>query len=139
MRIRRSLAAVSAGAALAVGIAAAPAQAATDILEVQTTDWCGTVRFIDYGEGAPGGGPNDDYTEISDNCSDGHGVRAWAWLDGTALGSKYHGGGVTETVVWDPFGNVAPGGFIGLKVCLVDGADDKTGDECYEASVFIDG
>jgi hypothetical protein len=41
-------------------------------------------------------------------------------------------------VVWDPFkdwGNVQTGDYVGLKVCLVDGANDPTASHCDSATV----
>lgn len=119
-----------------------PAAAAVDdSFAASTTDGCGVVNFIDYGPGAPGGGNNDDYTVIHDYCSDGHGVRADAWRNGTYLGGRYNGNGLAgAAVVWDPFGNVAPGDFVELQVCLVDGAGDPTGSRCgYASRVSADG
>ncbi|MEH1124162.1 hypothetical protein [Micromonospora sp. CPCC 206061] len=116
-----------------------------------TTNSCGSAIFVDYGEGAAGGGKNDDYVLIRDNCSDSHGVRAWAWVtehtsagDLTySLGSKYNGNGVAGAdVVWDPFieGNVRPGDTVKLRVCLVDGSGDTTGSYCGSAShTSVDG
>ncbi|MFE4173888.1 hypothetical protein ACFRR7_17885 [Streptomyces sp. NPDC056909] len=121
-------------AAQAQTVAAPSAVAADDSFMVWTTDLCGSADFIDYGEGAPGGGSNDDYIEVWDTCGDGHGVRAYAWLDGTYLGSKYNGNGNLQYVVWDPFGNVTAGQSVGLKICLVDGANDTTPSNCDEST-----
>lgn len=101
-----------------------------------SADLCGKAEFVDYGEGAPGGGMNDDYIVVSDGCPDFHGAKAWAWLDGVLLGSRYNGNGYESSVVWDPFpgGNVAEGEEIGLKVCLVDGNSDPYPDPCMEYS-----
>ncbi|MBE8518894.1 hypothetical protein ILP97_15450 [Amycolatopsis sp. H6(2020)] len=116
-------------------LAATPASAAyDDSFTVSTTDGCGAVDFVDYGAGAPGGGNNDDYAVVHDYCGDGHGVKAWAWLDGVLIGSKYNGNGLAgDPVVWDPFaayGNVIAGDSVGLKVCLVDGNGDTTPARC---------
>ncbi|MFC8495136.1 hypothetical protein ACFUJU_30970 [Streptomyces sp. NPDC057235] len=116
--------------------------AVDDSFDVSTTDYCGGADFIDYGEGAPGGGSNDDFIYIRDYCADGHGVRAWAWLDGVYLGSRYYGGGAAGggALSWDPFGNVLAGQSIGVKVCLVDGSGDTTGDNCNShTQTSIDG
>jgi hypothetical protein len=107
--------------------------AVDDSFRVFTTDGCGMVEFVDHGEGAPGGGDNDDYAVVHDLCGDGHGVKAWAWLNGTLLGSKYNGNGLAgAAVIWDPFGNVLPGEAIGLKVCLSDGNSDPSPSNCGE-------
>jgi hypothetical protein len=127
------------GAAVAaLALAANPAAAAVnDDFHASTTDGCGVVNFIDYGPGAPGGGDNDDYLVIHDYCSDGHGVRAWATLNGWDLGSVYNGNGLAgAAVVWDPFkayGNVIAGDIVVITVCLVDGAGDTSGAKCGSA------
>jgi hypothetical protein len=91
----------------------------------------GTAEFVDYGPGLDGGGNNDDYIEINDLCPDGHGVKAWAWLDGIYLGGAYNGYGAFQIrVIWDPFkpyGNVVANDTIALKVCNVDGPNDSSG------------
>lgn len=114
--------------------APSPASAATnDSFFVTTTGLqCGAANFVDYGPGAAGGGNNDDYFTIKDQCSDGAGVKAYAWRNGRYLGSRYNGNGALSTVVWDPLGNVAGGESIGLKVCLSDGNNDPTPFLCAE-------
>lgn len=144
-----TLAAASIGAVL---LLSNPAFAAyNDGFAATTTNSCGSAIFVDHGEGAPGGGTNDDYILIRDNCSDSHGVRASAWVtehtsagDLTySLGSKYNGNGVAGAdVVWDPFieGNVRPGDTVKLRICLVDGSGDTTGSKCGSAShTSVDG
>lgn len=134
IRASRLLAKSTVVAAVVLGgllAAAAPASAAVDDTWWIHTTWpsgcsnsnlaAGTVRFVDYGPGAPGGGNNDDYLEIKDNCGDSAGVKAWAWLDGEYLGGKYNGNGANSKVTWDPFGNVKAGQRVGLKVCSVKG------------------
>jgi len=113
------------------GTPAAAAPTDDDGFTVYTTDhmWCGSAEFVDYGPGAPGGGNNDDYVEVKDGCPDRVGVKAWAWLDGRLLGSKYVGPGI-KTVVWDPFGNVRANQEVGLKVCKVSGNNDPTPTNC---------
>lgn len=104
-------------------------------------DPAGVTRFVDYGPGAPGGGNNDDYIEIADQCRDGHGVRGYVWLNGVYLGSRYNGNGVNTRVIWDPFGNLPAGSRVGLRVCLVDGADDTTPFGCSNliSNTLVDG
>ena len=136
--------AVVAAAVGAAALCASPASAAyDDFFYVVTSDngACqgggGGADFADYGDGAPGGGSNDDYIVITDFCADGHGVRAWTWLNGTALGSKYDGDGAGKSVYWDPYaavGNVDPGDTVRLRVCLVDGSTDSTPTYCAEKS-----
>lgn len=133
-------------------LAAGPASAATsDNFSAHTTDsgHCGYVNFIDYGEGAPGGGNNNDYLVVHDYCADGHGVKAWVWWydsSGTLLyyGSAYNGNSAAGApVYWDPFaalGNTIKGDRISLKVCLSDGNSDPTASNCGTAShVSADG
>jgi hypothetical protein len=128
-------------AAAAIGgavVNAGPASASVDdSFAIYTTDakTCGTLVFVDYGEGASGGGNNDDYIQFYDNCSDGHGVKAWAWHNGTYLGGMYNGGGTGSNKIWDPFGNVAAKDTIKVKICLVDGDADPTPSSCSEATV----
>ena len=113
---------------------AAPA-AFDDSFTVYTLDGCGSIEFVDHGPGKPGGGDNDDYAVIHDLCGDGHGVKAWAWVNGV-LHEQYNGNGLAGApVIWDPFGNVIPGQDIALKVCLVDGNDDPTPSKCGSATV----
>jgi hypothetical protein len=81
----------------------------------------GYFKFVDNGPGAAGGGNNDDYFVVADTCPDGHGIKAWAWVDGVAKGDKYVGAGNGTKVVWDPIGNVKDGHSVGMEVCLVDG------------------
>jgi hypothetical protein len=80
------------------------------------------ANFVDYGAGAPGGGSNDDYVVIHDYAPDGWGTRAYAWLNGDYIGTKYNGNGYAgDPVYWDPFkayGNVLTGDYVGLKVCF---------------------
>ncbi|GHH84679.1 hypothetical protein GCM10018793_49770 [Streptomyces sulfonofaciens] len=121
-RLLTVTAAVVSTAVLAVG----PARAAEDSTAITTPEGCGGLDYDDYGPGAAGGGDNDDYFVIHDYCGDYHGVKAWAWQNGTYLGGRYNGNGLAgAAVVWDPFkdDNVAPHDRIGMKVCLVDGDD----------------
>jgi hypothetical protein len=112
---------------------------------VRTTDprECGSVAFVDEAAGSdPGGGTSgNDHVVIRDLCGDGHGVRAYAWLDGDYEGSMYDGNGSAgEPVVWEPFLGVGAGQRVELKVCLVDGANDTTASNCGTATqTSIDG
>ena len=141
--MRRRLFAFAAATSMAIStatlVAQAPAQAAVDdSFSVYTTDGCGSVDFVDYCPGAPGGGDNDDYAVIHDYCGDGHGVKAWAWLNGVLIGAQFNGNGLSgAAVVWDPFrdyGNIYAGDSVGLKVCLVDGNADPTPFSCRSAT-----
>src|SRR5687768_8781124 len=88
--------------------AASPASAAVnDDHTVTTWDevWdCqgGRLDFVDYGEGAPGGGMNDDYFIVRDTCANGDGVLGKVYVNGVLQGTKYHGGGSGTSVIWDP-------------------------------------
>ena len=137
------------------GDATAPAEeqvtvtpaAVNDSFNVSTTDGCGRADFVDFGPGAPGGGDNDDYIVIHDFCSDGHGVKVWAWLNGVSVNGdvgRYNGNGLAgDAVVWDPFkalGNVDAGDSVGIKVCLVDSSTASSGLFCREMTrVSTDG
>jgi hypothetical protein len=112
--------------------APADAAAASDTFAIATAGPCtqddflpyeGFAQFQDYGDGAPGGGKNDDYIYVGDSCPNGDGVKAWAWVDGAPKGSKYNGNGAYTNVVWDPLGNLKDGQSIGLKICSVNGTN----------------
>ncbi|MBP0458333.1 hypothetical protein [Streptomyces montanisoli] len=108
-----------AAAVMLAGTQSASASVDDSFAVATTGGKCGQVNFVDYGPGAPGGGNNDDYAVIHDYCSDGKGVRAYAWVDGKYLGAKNNTSGLKgNPVVWDPFGNVKSGSSVGLKVCL---------------------
>ncbi|WAL64958.1 protein kinase [Amycolatopsis cynarae] len=115
-------------------VASSPRAPVDDSFSVSTTDGCGSVDFVDRGG-------NNDNALVHDYCADGHGVKAYAWLDGTYLGAAYNGNGeVAAPVTWSPFGSVRGGQHIGLKVCLVDGTDDPTPSRCAERTVTsVDG
>ncbi|MEJ3747841.1 hypothetical protein WEI85_31685 [Actinomycetes bacterium KLBMP 9797] len=127
-------------AVVAVVVASAsPATAATDDSRIVRTDppgYCGAISFVDYGDGWPGGGNNDDYVEVWDLCPDHDGVKAWVWLDGTLLHEYYNPHGVDTRVLGDPFpnGDVKKGDYVGLKVCIVDGENDPTPSACNHLS-----
>jgi hypothetical protein len=106
------------------------AAAASDTKAIATTSNCpeddylpyeGFVQFQDYGEGAEGGGNNDDYLIVGDSCPNGDGVKAWAWVDGVAKGSMYNGNGAYTNKIWDPLGNLPDGASLGMKICSVSG------------------
>ncbi|MFC9914592.1 hypothetical protein [Streptomyces sp. NPDC127197] len=60
---------------------------------------------------------------------------AYAWRDGTYLGSKYLGD--NYKTLWDPFGNLPDWTYVGLKVCMVDGPSGANPTACDSASVDI--
>jgi hypothetical protein len=143
----RKLLLTCAASVVATTLVAVPAAAAVnDGFDVWTADGgCGMVEFVDYGEGWPGGGNNDDYLIIHDYCADGHGVKAWAWLtENTSqgslefyLGGRYNGNGEAgAAVLWDPFADlgVEGGDKVTLKVCLSDGDSDPTPFNCKTGS-----
>lgn len=125
------------GGALTAGSASA---AVNDDFSATTTDGCGVADFDDNGTW-PDGSTNDDFVVVNDYCPDGHGVIAYAWLNGAYKGSKYNGLGYSgPPVYWDPFGNVHAGDFVELEVCLVDGSGDPTPAKCgYSSHVSADG
>jgi hypothetical protein len=85
----------------------------------------GSIEFVDNGPGREGGGNNDDYFWIHDYSSCDHdGIKAWMWLDGRLIDSRYNGNGESGApVFWDPK-QVPPGRhYVGVKVCRVDGND----------------
>jgi hypothetical protein len=146
-KIRRILTIVVAVAAL-VGVTGTPAYAYDDSFLVRTAlpSGCpgstghlspaGYVYFVDYGEGdLSDPAKNDDYVLIRDTCADNDGVRAYAWHNGDYVGSKYNGNGTDEFVVWDPFGNVLPDDYVGLKICSVNGSGGTPYD-CSEVFVY---
>jgi hypothetical protein len=154
-RAVRMGAAIAAAIAATIVMASSATAAVNDDFTALTSDGCGAANFIDYGEGAPGGGGNDDYIAIYDYCGDTHGVKAWAWIttQSTAgpitwpLGSKYNGNGLEgSAVIWDPFrdfnpdGNVLAGQKVRVRVCLVDGNSDSSPSNCGEAThTSVDG
>ncbi|MFD7919844.1 hypothetical protein ACFV3R_11535 [Streptomyces sp. NPDC059740] len=131
--------ATSAIAVATMLIGAQAASAATDdSFTVKTNGGCGSVEFVDYGPGAAGGGNNDDYAVIHDYCSDGKGVRAYAWIGSKYLGARNNTNGLNgSAVVWDPFGNVTNGQNVGLKVCLFN--SDNVLSSCASANKTSDG
>ncbi|NUT99382.1 MAG: hypothetical protein HOY78_45985 [Saccharothrix sp.] len=134
------LTALLVGVAGAVVITASPASAAVND-DHSVTNWdyynkcqAGRLDFVDYGEGAPGGGMNDDYLVVRDTCANGDGVLARVYRNDVLLGAKYHGGGNNTSVVWDPFGNVVANDIIRMQICSADGPDDYSGFECQETT-----
>jgi hypothetical protein len=133
---------VSTAAVGAAGLFASPVAAGStnDGFTAKTSNGCGSIEFVDYGPGVPGGSDNDDYTLVRDLCRDGHGIRAYVKV--TTYGSsffssysdtKYNGDGNGSSIVWDPFkshGNVKPRDFMEMRVCLVDGESDLTPFSC---------
>jgi hypothetical protein len=138
MRLKHVLSSAAAtaltGAALAV-IPGSPALAAVnDDFSATVAGGCGTVNFIDYGEGKPGGGNNDDYFVIHDYCADGYGVEAIMSLfapdptsdrNSPSNRAYNHNGEAGAAVIVDPFGNVLGGDRLTLKVCLVQGTVEQ--------------
>jgi hypothetical protein len=140
----KALVVAAAGASVTLLLANPAAAATNDNFGASTTNGCGVIDFIDFGPGAPGGGDNDDYTQIHDFCSDGHGVEGYAWIDGVFLGQQYNGNGLAgAAVIWDPFkavGNVIAGDTVTIEVCLVDGPNDSTPSSCGAAThTSVDG
>ncbi|MFD2415118.1 serine/threonine-protein kinase [Amycolatopsis pigmentata] len=111
-----------------------------DSFSVSTTDKCGVVDFVDHGQGASGSAAQDSVV-VHDTCADGHGVKAWVKLDGTALGSRYNGNSQAGApVTWYPFTTLTAGQRITLSVCLVDGSSGNAPARCGERTVtLVDG
>ncbi|MEU6021231.1 hypothetical protein [Micromonospora sp. NPDC047134] len=133
--------------AVAVGVLVAtgsPAAAANDDHYVTTWDsfkgcQAGRLDFVDYGEGAPGGGMNDDYFIVRDTCANGDGVLAYVYLNGVQRGTKYNGGGSGTSIIWDPV-QVYAGDEVRMVICEANGPSDYQGYNC-QPSTFrsIDG
>ncbi|WP_027344585.1 hypothetical protein [Hamadaea tsunoensis] len=105
------------------------------------SDPAGYIYFVDYGEGdLSNPAKNDDYITLRDTCANGNGVRGYAFLNGTSLGSVYNGKGNGSFVVWDPFGNVKAGDKVGIAICSVNGSGGSPYD-CSSVFVFasVDG
>ncbi|MGW1450471.1 hypothetical protein ACWCO3_19615 [Micromonospora sp. NPDC002411] len=103
----------------------------------ETTLWddnaqcqAGLIEFIDYGEGAPGGGMNDDYFVVTDTCANGEGVRARVYVNGVLVGgSKYNGGGSGSSVIWDP-AQIYANDVVKMEICAANGPQDYSGLPC---------
>ena len=108
---------------------AAPSSSTHDTITVSTTDGCGRIELVNFSPGAPI--PNPNYLVIHNLCGDAHGIKAWAWLNGAPLGSKFIGLANSPTI-WAPFppGSLAPGSAIGLKICLSDGPASSPTSRC---------
>lgn len=129
MTLAAQLSMIVAATAGGLALTAGPALA-NDDFSASTTDDCGVINWIDDG----------DDVVIHDYCGDGHGVEGYVWLNGTYLGKKYNGNGLSGAAVnWDPVGDALPGDVIGLKVCLVDGANDNSPSKCGTNERTVDG
>ena len=133
--------AVAAGALVATG---SPAAAANDDHSVTTWDsynscQAGRLDFVDYGEGAAGGGMNDDYFVVRDTCANGDGVLARVYLNDVLMGTKYNGGGSGTSIIWDPF-QVYANDVVRMGICEANGSTDYGGYNCsYTTFRSIDG
>jgi serine/threonine protein kinase len=108
-----------------------------DSFSVSTTDGCGAADYVDRGQGAPGVASLDSVT-VHDYCPDGHGVKAWVKLDGTALSNRYNGNSQDGApVTWNPFGTLKAGQRITVSVCLVDGSTHNPPAKCAEHTVTL--
>ena len=126
-----TLLAVSGTVTLAASPAFASAAAYNDSFTSRTTNGgCGSVEFVDYGTW-PSGAAHDDYAVVHDLCSDGRGVKAYAWYNGSYVGSSFNGNGLAGVpVYWDPFPNIVAGDVVALKVCLSNGPNDPNPYSC---------
>lgn len=94
----------------------------------------GRIEFIDYGEGAPGGGMNDDYFVVTDTCANAKGVRARVWVNGVLVGgSKYNGGGSGSSVIWDP-AQIYANDVVKMEICAANGPSDYSGLPCDDTT-----
>ncbi|MEU5566334.1 hypothetical protein [Micromonospora musae] len=131
--------AVAAGTLVATG---SPAAAAND--DHYVSNWSGNCQagrldFVDHGEGAPGGGTNDDYFVVRDTCANGDGVKARVYLNGVVMGSKYNGGGSGTSIIWDPF-QVYENDVVKMEICEANGPTDYLGFNCNDTTFrSIDG
>jgi hypothetical protein len=126
--LRRVAVAAIGTVALTVGLVVVPeSPASASNFEVKTPGGTGSIEFIDYGPGRPGGGSNDDYFLIHDYSPDHHGVMAWLWVDGDGMGAVYNGRGYAGApVLWDPYQFDSNWPFIvEVQVCNIDGPNGK--------------
>jgi hypothetical protein len=108
-----------------------------DSFSLSTTDGCGGADYVDHAQGTPGAASLDSVV-VHDYCKDGHGVKAWVKLDGTALSDKYNGNSQDGApVTWHPFETLSAGQRITLSVCLVDGSSGNTPAKCAEKTVTL--
>ncbi|RAO51600.1 hypothetical protein LUPAC06_06285 [Micromonospora saelicesensis] len=89
----------------------------------------GRIEFVDYGEGAPGGGMNDDYFVVSDTCANGDGVLGRVYVNGVLIGTRYNGGGSGSSVIWDP-AQVYANDVVRMDICTANGPEDYLGYPC---------
>ncbi|MGW4683066.1 hypothetical protein ACWEOS_31785 [Micromonospora taraxaci] len=112
-----------------------PASAAVnDDDNVTTWDYnkmcqAGRLDFVDYGEGAPGGGMNDDYFVVRDTCANGDGVLARVYVNGVLAGTRYNGGGNGSSIIWDP-AQVYANDVVEMRICGAMGPNDTSGYSC---------
>ena len=121
----RTFSALALAATAVVGTASQASAEYDDSKTVWTTDRCGSFEFVDYGEGEPGGGPDDDYMLVRDHCDDGFHVRGDVWVGWSWYGVAYQRGGPSAApLYWDPFAEeedeLVAGSRFGFPVCLVD-------------------
>ena len=108
-----------------------------DSFALSTTDGCGGADYVDNAQGTPGAASLDSVV-VHDYCKDGHGVKAWVKLDGTALSNKYNGNSQDGApVTWHPFDTLSAGQRITVSVCLVDGSSGNTPAKCAEKTVTL--
>lgn len=112
-----------------------------DGFTVATQNDAGYAQYVDYGEGKPGGGNNDDYIEIDDTWADGWDIWVRVSQNGDSHEKVYDDGPWSDVLIWDPFrhNNVKPGDEIEIEVCLYD-SDSGQRDECNDhGDVSADG
>ncbi|MEU7841375.1 hypothetical protein AB0B39_10415 [Micromonospora sp. NPDC049114] len=133
LALTMSMAIAAVAGALVVG--ASPASAAGND-DHDVTYWddyamCegGRLDFVDYGEGAPGGGMNDDYFVVRDTCANGDGVLGRVYVNGVLRGTRYNGGGSGSSVIWDP-AQVYANDVVRMEICGANGPQDYSGYSC---------
>ncbi|MGV9213964.1 hypothetical protein ACTFTM_19080 [Micromonospora sp. RB23] len=99
----------------------------------------GRLDFVDYGEGAPGGGMNDDYSIVRDTCANGDGVLGRVYRNGVLIDTRYNGGGSGRSMIWDPV-QVYANDVVRMEICGANGPEDYLGYSCnYTTFRSIDG
>ncbi|MCO1594491.1 hypothetical protein M8C17_04870 [Micromonospora sp. RHAY321] len=89
----------------------------------------GRLDFVDYGEGAPGGGMNDDYFVVRDTCANGDGVLGRVYVNGVLIDTQYNGGGSGSSIIWDP-AQVYANDVVRMDICGANGPEDYLGYSC---------
>ncbi|MCF0092895.1 hypothetical protein [Micromonospora sp. MH99] len=143
LALTMSMAVTAVAGALVVGASPASAAGNDDHYVTYWDDYtmcqAGRLDFVDYGEGAPGGGMNDDYFVVKDTCANGDGVLGRVYVNGVLRDTKYNGGGSGSSVIWDP-AQVYANDVVRMEICGANGPTDYLGYSCnYTTFQSIDG